>query len=149
MLGKLKSGAGSPTFRFVCGAGGGVAGLFGAALCVGADWAAAAVTIEASKKIKPRTFFIIAVDSFLSISCLLPSASRLNQISEARGVYLRSAAAAKDFCAKSPISVSFLLIAIKPQEFLKWGTDNEVTLNLAGSERRNPRTAKNSGNEQK
>src|SRR5947199_158014 len=66
VLGRVKSGAGMPTFRFVCGVGG-VAGLAGVGEGVGC---AAAIEAAANKKTTDRILLIIA-DSYAGSACCL------------------------------------------------------------------------------
>src|SRR2546423_13376422 len=67
VLGKVKSGAGMPTFRFVCGVGG-VAGLAGVG--VGVGWPIA-TDAAANKKATDRIFLIIAGSYAGSAACCL------------------------------------------------------------------------------
>src|SRR5437773_559858 len=67
VLGRVKSGAGMPTFKFVCGAGGGT-GLAGVGVGVGC---AAAIEAAAIKKTTARIFLIIADSYAGSAACCL------------------------------------------------------------------------------
>src|ERR1043165_120933 len=130
VLGRLKSGSVSPTFRLVCGAVGGVAGFCGVVVGVGADCAAATAAVAASKKIKPRTFRIMGMTP---LPGFLPTASRgsRKQAEFTSGLAL----AQRCFAESAPIS-RLSLLAIKTQEFLKSAQDNGNTLKYAGSGRK-------------